>query len=85
EPAPAPEPSPVPAPAQVASEEEPEGVGKRWLPWALGALLLLAAAVIGSRWYVGTASGAEFIARYDGLQPLPDNAPVGLPAWLNWA
>ena len=81
---PAPEPSPVPAPAQVAAEEEPERVGKRWLPWALGALLL-AAAVIGSRWYVGTASGAEFIARYDGLQPLPDNAPVGLPAWLNWA
>ena len=85
EPAPAPKPSPVPAPAQVAAEEEPEGVGKRWLLWALGALLLLAAAVIGSRWYVGTASGAEFIARYDGIQPLPDDAPVGLPAWLNWA
>lgn len=85
EPARVPEPSPVPAPAQAAAEGEPEGVGKRWLPWALGALLLLAAAVIGSRWYVGTASGAEFIARYDGLQPLPDNAPVGLPAWLNWA
>ena len=83
EPTPAPKPSPAPAPAAVAGE--PEGVGKRWLPWALGALLLLAAAVIGSRWYVGTVSGAEFIARYDGLQPLPDNAPVGLPAWLNWA
>ena len=83
EPAPAPEPSPVPA--QAAAEGEPEGVGKRWFPWTLGTLLLLAAAVIGSRWYVGTASGAEFIARYDGLQPLPDNAPVGLPAWLNWA
>lgn len=83
EPAPVPEPSPVPA--QAAAEGEPEGVGKRWLPGALGALLLLAAAVIGSRWYVGTASGAEFIARYDGLQPLPDNAPVGFPAWLNWA
>ena len=80
-----PEPSPVPAPAQAAAEGEPEGVGKRWLPWALGALLLLAAAVIASRWYVGTASGAEFIARYDGIQPLPDDAPVGLPAWLNWA
>ena len=85
EPAPAPKPSPVPAPAQVAAEEEPEGVGKRWFPWTLGTLLLLAAAVIGSRWYVGTASGAEFIARYDGIQPLPDDAPVGLPAWLNWA
>ena len=83
EPAPAPEPSPVPA--QAAAVGEPEGVGKRWFPWTLGTLLLLAAAVIGSRWYVGTASGAEFIARYDGLQPLPDNAPVGLPAWLNWA
>ena len=84
EPTPVPEPSPVPAPAQAEAEGEPEGVGKRWLPWALGALLL-AAAVIGARWFVGTDTGADFIARYDGLQPLPDNAPVGFPAWLNWA
>lgn len=81
---PAPKPTPQPAPAQ-ATAGKPEGVAKQWLPWAIGALLLLAAAIFGARWYVGTEAGADFIARYNGVQPLPDNAPTGLPAWLNWA
>ena len=89
EPAPKPDPKPTPQaaqqPARVESAGKPEGVAKRWLPWAIGALLLLAAAAFGARWYVGTEAGADFIARYNGIQPLPDNAPVGLPGWLNWA
>ena len=83
-PAPKPKPAPQPAPAP-ATAGEPEGVARQWLPWAIGALLLLAAAVFGARWYVGTEAGADFIARYNGIQPLPDNAPTGLPGWLNWA
>ena len=83
-PAPKPKPAPQPAPAP-ATAGEPEGVARQWLPWAIGALLLLAAAVFGARWFVGTEAGADFIARYDGVQPLPDNAPTGLPGWLNWA
>ena len=73
------------APVEKVAGVEPEGVDRQWFPWAIGALLLLAAAVFGARWFVGTDTGADFIARYDGLQPLPDNAPVGFPAWLNWA
>ncbi|MBA5244308.1 cytochrome b/b6 domain-containing protein [Corynebacterium haemomassiliense] len=83
-PKPAPKPAPQPAPAS-ATAGKPEGVVRQWLPWAIGALLLLAAAVFGARWYVGTEAGADFIARYNGIQPLPDNAPTGLPGWLNWA
>ena len=88
--APEPAPKPVPKPAQQpapasATAGKPEGVARQWLPWAIGALLLLAAAVFGARWFVGTETGAGFIERYDGIQPLPDNAPVGFPAWLNWA
>lgn len=76
-----------PAPAQKRGRVEPEVVDtkRRWVPWAIGVLVVLAAAILGARWYVGTDSGADFIARYDGAQPLPDDAPVGLPAWLNWA
>lgn len=83
----APAPQPAPAPAQKRGRVEPEVVDtqRRWVPWAIGALVVLAAAILGARWYVGTDSGADFIARYDGAQPLPDDAPVGLPAWLNWA
>ena len=76
---------PTPRPARVETAGKPEGVARQWLPWAIGALLLLAAAVFGARWYVGTEAGADFIARYNGIQPLPDNAPTGLPGWLNWA
>lgn len=83
-PKPAPKPAPQPAPAS-ATAGKPEGVVRQWLPSAIGALLLLAAAVFGARWYVGTEAGADFIARYNGIQPLPDNAPTGLPGWLNWA
>lgn len=90
EPAPAPAPALAPAPAAAATPkpepvEAERGRGvvvKRWL----AALALLAVvAILGARWFIGTDTGADFIARYDGTQPLPDNAPVGFPAWLNWA
>lgn len=75
-----PEPSaqPVPAPTQTPS--------RRW--WAYGGVALLAAfvvAVLVARWFVGTPTGSSFIERYTGQQPLPEGAPVGLPAWLGWS
>lgn len=65
----------------------PESVARRGRVWGgLAALLaLLLVGVLGSRFFLGTDAGADFVARYDGTQPLPDNAPVGFPAWLNWA
>lgn len=83
-PTPTPTPEPDPAPAAPAPVEVPgrEVVDKRWL---IPALVLVIAAFVGARWFIGTDTGADFVARYDGMQPLPDNAPVGFPAWLNWA
>lgn len=75
----------APTPAAPAPVEVPAGRGvvdKRWL---IPALVLVIAAFVGARWFIGTDTGADFVARYDGMQPLPDNAPVGFPAWLNWA
>ena len=50
----------------------------------LGAVALIIG-VVAARWIVATPAGADFVTRYDGVQPLPANAPVGLPAWLRWA
>lgn len=68
----------VPAPTQAPT--------RRW--WAYGGVALLAAfvvAVLVARWFVGTPTGSSFIERYTGQQPLPEGAPVGLPAWLGWS
>ncbi|MDY5784718.1 cytochrome b/b6 domain-containing protein [Corynebacterium sp.] len=86
QPVPAPEAAPTPAPAAP----EPAAAASRFsgtqvafglvsLGFILGLIVLLARFVLSSTW------GSEFVATYDGLQPLPENAPVGLPAWLNWA
>ena len=41
-------------------------------------------AVLASRWFLGTDAGARFVADHPGTYPLPDGAPVGIPAWLSW-
>ena len=92
EPAPVAEPAPAPAPAPAAAASpKPEPVeaergrgvvDKRWL---VAFALLAVVAILGARWFIGTDTGADFVERYDGTQPLPDSAPVGFPAWLNWA
>lgn len=46
---------------------------------------LIMVAIAGSRLFLGSEAGGEFLGRYDGLQPLPENPPIGLPAWLSWA
>ncbi|MCG7278294.1 cytochrome b/b6 domain-containing protein [Corynebacterium imitans] len=97
--APAPEPTqPKPAPQKPAQQkptpQKRQAAGKAApkakpskAPWLWGAALVVLAAigVLAARWFVGTETGADFINRYDGRQPLPDSAPVGLPSWLAWS
>ncbi|WP_084130584.1 cytochrome b/b6 domain-containing protein [Demequina sp. NBRC 110055] len=40
--------------------------------------------VVLARWYVGSEGGADFIARYPGRAPQPEETPVGIPTWLSW-
>lgn len=91
--------APAEAPAAVAAQEvartpQPVGVGRgasvakqkpRTWVWPVAGIVLLALGVLCSRWFLSTPAGADFIERYDGAQPLPADAPVGLPAWLGWA
>ena len=81
-------PTPVAQPKQSSENAAPERPSRDWLRWIAAAVSLgfaLAFGVLLARFIASTGWGSEFIARYDGLQPLPKNAPVGFPAWLNWA
>ena len=82
---PAREPEPASTPEPGAEPEGKRGVGKQWLLGGIAAAALLLLGVLGARWFLGTDAGADFVTRYDGAQPLPADAPVGFPAWLNWA
>lgn len=89
-PQPEPEPRPAPAPAPKAAAAAKGSVDKHaptrrtWL-WPAAAVAVLAVGVLLSRWFLGTPTGADFVERYDGTQPLPADAPTGFPAWLGWA
>ncbi|WP_423185026.1 cytochrome b/b6 domain-containing protein [Arthrobacter sp. NyZ413] len=49
-------------------------------------LLVLAAVVVfGARWMIETAPLQVFLHDHPGEYPLPESAPVGIPAWLSWA
>ena len=86
----APEPHPEPAPATGAAAAPKGSVDKQapkqrnWV-WPAAAVAVLAVSVLVSRWFLGTDAGADFVARYNGAQPLPADAPTGFPAWLGWA
>ncbi|WP_291313439.1 cytochrome b/b6 domain-containing protein, partial [Corynebacterium sp. UBA2622] len=91
------QPKPVreaPAPAAVSRVAAGRGADTRGVrrfsaaQWGFGLVSLgfiFGLTVLLARTFVSTAVGADFVARYDGTQPLPAGAPVGLPGWLNWA
>ncbi|WP_166868123.1 cytochrome b/b6 domain-containing protein [Salinibacterium sp. ZJ70] len=81
--------SPVELTAQTrAASREPRRIGGIPLSRAVAivavALVLAVAAVLGAQWFRGQQFGMDFIETYPGATPLPDGAPEGLPAWLNW-
>ena len=46
--------------------------------------MVLGLVVLLARWLVGLEPVQGFLTRYPGQSTLPDGAPVGLPAWLEW-
>ncbi|MBL0885499.1 cytochrome b/b6 domain-containing protein [Myceligenerans indicum] len=94
EPAPPAEPAPPTEPARpTVPAREPRRIGSRtlgeWarvLGWRLAAVVAAAGIIVLAARGVTTLPGVpEFLERYPGSYDLPDAAPVGFPAWANWA
>lgn len=49
------------------------------------ALALAGIVVLLARFVLALGPGREFLAAYPGEYHLPEAAPVGIPAWLNWS
>ncbi len=89
--------TPTVTPGKYAfARPEPAPEPKRYGPFTMGqwvgavlvggAALLVAAAmvVLLVRWLVSLPFMQDFLAAYPGEYHLPESAPVGFPAWLNW-
>ena len=48
------------------------------------ALILLTLIILIAQWMRTLPEVSTFLATYSGTTPLPEGAPVGLPAWLGW-
>jgi thiosulfate reductase cytochrome b subunit len=57
---------------------------KKLLIGVPGALIVFAVLVVLAQWFRSTEAGIDFIAAYPGETELPEGAPVGFPAWLNF-
>ncbi|MFC6174750.1 cytochrome b/b6 domain-containing protein [Subtercola frigoramans] len=50
----------------------------------LGAVVAAGILVLAARGLAGLDVMRDFMTTYPGETPLPDSAPVGIPAWLGW-
>ena len=87
--------APTTGPTTPTTSEKPEP--RRYGPFTLaqwigggviaviGLIAVAAVVVLGARWFLATETGTEFTAAYPGEAPMPENAPVGVPAWLAWS
>ena len=52
--------------------------------WSAVVLISLTSLILIAQWSRTIPEVAIFISTYRGSTPLPEGAPVGLPAWLGW-
>ena len=76
------------APSRPATKRFGPLTPKQWVGASvIGVLAIIGAATIVvqlTRWFLGLDVMQDFLASYPGETPLPEGAPVGLPAWLGW-
>ncbi|WP_413354386.1 cytochrome b/b6 domain-containing protein [Microbacterium sp. 1P06AB] len=77
-------PDPKPDPARIGPFTKAQWAGVVVLGG--GAVLYVAAmAVLAVRWILSLEPLQDFLTTYPGEYHLPEGAPVGFPAWLNWS
>ncbi|WP_205803053.1 cytochrome b/b6 domain-containing protein [Microbacterium oleivorans] len=77
-------PAQKPDPARIGPFTKAQWVGV--VVFGGGAVLYVAAmAVLAVRWVLSLEPLQDFLATYPGEYHLPEGAPVGFPAWLNWS
>lgn len=84
--------APPGAPPSAGPEPGPTRSGPRSVKQWVGASVVGVLAIIGAativvqltRWFIGLDFMQDFLVTYPGETPLPEGAPVGLPAWLGW-
>ncbi|AXE53875.1 hypothetical protein AURUGA1_00163 [Aurantimicrobium sp. MWH-Uga1] len=57
---------------------------KQLVGYSAVALVVLAALILIAQWLRTLPEVERFLTSYPGTTPLPQNAPVGIPAWLAW-
>ena len=76
------------APSSSATKRYGVFTRKQWVGASVvGILAIIGASTIVvqlTRWFLGLDFMQDFLATYPGETPLPEGAPVGLPAWLGW-
>lgn len=89
EPVAEPAPEAAPVAASVVEKRESKRYGRFTLAqWLLGAGALVVLGVVVmviARAFLGSDAGQAFLDRYPGASPMPESAPVGVPAWLAWS
>ncbi|MGM0930510.1 MAG: cytochrome b/b6 domain-containing protein [Actinomycetota bacterium] len=71
----------------TSTKTKPIANANKWfkLVWIIPlVLVVLLAVVLLARWLRELPAVQSFMTDYPGQSHLPENAPVGLPAWLGW-
>lgn len=77
-------PAPKPDPARIGPFSKAQWAGVVVLGGA-AVLYVAAMAVLAVRWILSLEPLQDFLTTYPGEYHLPEGAPVGFPAWLNWS
>lgn len=76
-------PAPTPEPQRIGPFTKTQWAGAVIIG-GLGLLFAAAMAVLFVRFFLSFGFMQDFLGTYPGEYHLPENAPVGIPAWLGW-